>query len=151
MTGPKFVPKPGQVDYTNIRYAPVIQCVLKHNDNVLLLKRSQDLRIYPGYWSGVAGFLDDAKDVEVKVYEELKEELGLKRKNVISIKHGNLLSHEAKEYVKTFLILPFLIEVDTDNINLDWETSEYKWLAPEDAKKMNLMPGFDKVFRAFYP
>lgn len=38
MQEPKFVPKPGQTDYSNIRYAPVINCVLKHGDMILLVQ-----------------------------------------------------------------------------------------------------------------
>jgi NADH pyrophosphatase NudC (nudix superfamily) len=71
MAEPKFIPKPGQIDYTNIRYAPTINCIVKYQDEFLLLQRSSDLHFYPGYWNGLSGFLDDHKDIEYKVKEEL--------------------------------------------------------------------------------
>lgn len=46
---PIFRPKPGQVDYTHVRWAPVINCVLKHGDKILVVRRSADLKFYPGY------------------------------------------------------------------------------------------------------
>ncbi|HEY4161329.1 MAG TPA: hypothetical protein VGM08_04680, partial [Candidatus Saccharimonadales bacterium] len=64
MAEPKFVPKPGQVDYTNIRYAPVINTVITNSGKVLLVQRSPGMRLYPGYWSGMSGFLDDNRSIE---------------------------------------------------------------------------------------
>ena len=46
----KFKPRPGQIDYTNIHWAPVINCVLKYQDKILVVKRSQELNFYPNYW-----------------------------------------------------------------------------------------------------
>ena len=39
----KFQPKPGQVDFTNIRYAPVANCVLFNEGKILLVKRSDEV------------------------------------------------------------------------------------------------------------
>ena len=73
----KFTPKPGQVDYTNIRRAPVINCVLRYGDKILLVKRSAELRLYPNYWNGISGFLDDDRSVLEKVKDEIREETGI--------------------------------------------------------------------------
>ena len=101
MAEPKFVPRKNQVDYTNIRYCPVNNCVLRYKDKILLVQRSKDLRLYPGYWNGVSGFLDDDKSVKEKVYEELKDEVGITPSNVVSIKRGNVLVQESEKYKKT--------------------------------------------------
>lgn len=47
MKKPKFVPKPGQIDYTNVKRAPVINCIVQYKDKILLLKRSSELNFYP--------------------------------------------------------------------------------------------------------
>ncbi|MDD3156279.1 MAG: NUDIX domain-containing protein [Candidatus Pacebacteria bacterium] len=101
MSEPKFIPKPGQVDYTNIRYCPTINCIIKCNDEFLLLKRSPDLNLYPGLWNGVSGFLDDHQDIQDKVREELKEELNILEDKISSIKVFNPFYREEKEYDKT--------------------------------------------------
>ena len=41
---PVFVPRPGQVDYTHIRYAPVLNAVVVCLGKVLLLQRSSGMR-----------------------------------------------------------------------------------------------------------
>src|SRR3989344_4520417 len=82
MKKPKFKPKPGQIDYTNVRWAPVINCVLKHNNKFLVVERNKELNFYPGYWNGISGFLDDQRTLAEKVEGEIREELGIpKNKN----------------------------------------------------------------------
>ncbi len=143
-----FKPKPGQTDYTNLRRAPVINCVVKYKDKILLVKRSPDIHFYPNYWNGISGFLDEAKPIEGKVTEELREELGLNEEHIISIRQGKLFEQEAAEYIKTWIVHPILVEIDTDKIALDWEAQRFVWIAPEEAKKYRLLPGFDTVLKA---
>ena len=127
MSEPKFIPKPGQVDYTNIRYCPTINCIIKCNDEFLLLKRSPDLNLYPGLWNGVSGFLDDHQDIQDKVREELKEELNILEDKISSIKVFNPFYIEGKEYDKTWIVFPVLVEINSKDLKIDFEHSEYKW------------------------
>jgi len=145
MAIPKFIPKPGQIDYTNIKRAPVLNCVVRYSDKILLLKRSAELNFYPSYWNGVSGFLDDDKNVSEKAREELSEEAGILAENVISIKEGEVFLQEEPKYDKTWIVHPVLVEVDTDKIKTDWESQEYKWVSVEEARKMDLLPGFERV------
>lgn len=151
MPEPKFVPKPGQVDYTNIRYAPVLDVVVTRNGKILLAKRSDDRRLYPNYWANVAGFLDDQEDIETKAYEELSEELGIESSDVAAIKRGFVSLKEAPDINKTWLIVAVLATVKTDKFTLDWEASEARWFAPEDVHKLDLMPGTLEVIGQFFP
>ncbi len=150
MTEPKFVPKNGQVDYTNIRYCPVVNTVVTRDGKVLLVQRSNELRLYPGCWNGISGFLDDNLSIEKKVKEELLEELGIEEKDIAALKRGKVLLQEAPQYKKTWLIVPVLATVKTDAYTLDSEAQAAKWLEPNEALKLQLLPGFDEVFRQFF-
>lgn len=141
----KFKLKPGQIDYTNARWAPVMNCVVKYRDKILVVQRSKELNFYPGYWNGVSGFLDDQRSFEQKVKDELQEELGVSRKLVRKIRLCEIFHQEAPKYRKTWIVHPVLVEVDTDKIKLDWEAKNYKWIKIGDAKKLKLLPGFDQV------
>lgn len=143
----KFIPRDGQVDFTNIRWAPVINCVLQFEDKILVVKRSSHMRLYPNYWTGISGFLDDQKRLEEKVYEEIKEELGLSSKDIVSITLGTIFNQEAPKYKKTWIVHPVLVKVNTNVITLDWEASTYQWLKPQEVEKLKLLPGFDQVLR----
>jgi 8-oxo-dGTP pyrophosphatase MutT (NUDIX family) len=147
MSKSKFQPKTGQVDYHDIRYAPVINCVVKHQEKILLVERSSDMNYYPGYWNGISGFLDDKQDLEQKVRQELKEEIGLDEQDIKSIKYGEIFHQDEPKYNKTWIVHPVLVEVKTDKIKLDWEAQNYKWLSFFEAKEYKLLPGFDKVLQ----
>ena len=141
----RFKPKSGQVDFTNIRWCPVINCVLEYDGKFLIVQRSAGMRLYPGYWNGLSGFLDDNKSLEQKVLQELREEVGLSKKDIASIYMGQIFEQDEPKYKKTWIVHPILIKVKTDKIKLDWEAQNYKWECRGEIKRMKLLPGFDKV------
>ena len=147
---PTFKPKDGQVDYTHIRYAPVINCVVRHNDKILIVQRSTKMNLYPNFWNGISGFLDDKKSIEQKVKDELREEAGLKESDIIAIHRGPIFNQEEEKYHKTWIVHPILVDVKTDKIKLDWEAQSYRWIKAEEAKNFDLLPGFDQVLAAFF-
>lgn len=146
----KFKPKPGQVNFTKARWAPVVNCVLKYGNKILLVQRSNKLNFYPGYWNGISGFLDDQKSLEEKVIGEIKEELDLTVDKIKKIKLGEIFDQEESKYRKTWVVHPVLVEVKTDKIKLDWEARDFKWLSLREAKKLKLIPGFDKVLKKLF-
>jgi isopentenyldiphosphate isomerase len=147
MEKPVFKPKPGQVDYTHARWAPVINCVLKYKNKILVVKRSKDLNFYPDYWNGISGFLDDKRSLNQKVSDELREELGISKTKIIKIQLGEIFDQDEPKYKKTWIVHPVLVEISTDKIKLDWEAQSYKWLTFEEVSKLKLLLGFDRVLK----
>ena len=150
MSEPEFKPKPGQIDYTNIRRAPVINCVVKYRDKILIVQRSSRMKFYPGYWNGVSGFLDDARSVQEKARDEVREELGVEKKGIVAITEGEIFEQEAPEYNKTWIVHPVLVEVKTNTIKLDWEADDHRWVDAGEARRFNLLPGFDTVLEILF-
>lgn len=151
MAQPKFIPKPGQVDYTNIRYAPTVNIVVTFKGKIFCVQRSADMKLYPDYWDWVCGFLDDHKSIEEKVYEELEEELGIGPSDIESLTRGEPWIDEAPEYGKTWLIVPVLAKVKTDKFTLNWEAQQSGWFTPSELKKLNLVPGALRTAAQFLP
>lgn len=151
MAQPKFIPKPGQVDYTNIRYAPVVNSVVTYQGKIFCVKRSPDMRLYPNYWDWICGFLDDSKSIEDKAREELNEELGLRDEDIESLTRGNPWIDEAPDYKKTWFIVPVLAKVKTDTFTLDWEASEGVWFQPSELKKLKMPPDALRTAAEFFP
>ncbi len=147
----KFKPRQGQVDYTHARWAPVINCVLKYKNKLLVVQRSKKLNFYPSYWSGISGFLDDQKSLNEKVVDEIREEIGISKRKIKRIRLGEIFNQEEPKYKKTWVVHPVLVEVKTDKVKLDWESKNYKWLTPQEVKRLNLLPGFDKVLKSLSP
>ena len=147
----EYKPRKNQVDFTNVRWAPVVNCVVKYRSQILLVKRNSQMKLYPGYWNGISGFLDDHKNLREKVLQEVKEELGLQEKDISSIRLGQIFDQEEKKYKKTWIVHPVLVTLKSKkDVKLDWEAEEYKWATIEEAKKLDLLPGFDMVLEALF-
>lgn len=147
---PIFKLKDGQVDFTNIRYAPVINSVVRHNGTILIVQRNSKMRLYPNFWNGISGFLDDGRSIEEKVKDELREELGIEASDIISIHRGPVFNQEEEKYSKTWIVHSILVDVKTDKVKLDWEAQNYKWIKIGDVKTFDLLPGFDKVLASLF-
>ncbi len=135
------------MDYTNARWAPIVNCVVKYNGKFLIVQRSEELNFYPGFWNGVSGFLDDHRSLEEKVKDELGEELGFPEEKIKDIRLGEIFDQEGLEYKKTWIVHPVLAQVDTDAITLDWEAKKYAWVTLNEIKNYKLLPGFDLVLQ----
>lgn len=141
---PKF--SDGRIDYSNSDKAPVLICFIKYQDNILLLKRSDKVRTYQGLWNTVAGYLDELKPVVQKTHEEVSEEIGVGKKNILKTKLGNPFEFYDKDIKKTWIIFPILIELKfRPVIKLDWEHTDYKWIKPSQIKEYNIIPNLDKT------
>lgn len=146
-----FVPRPGQTDYTHIKYAPVINCLLVHDGKILLVQRNQTMRYYPGYWNGLSGFLDDERTVEEKVLYELYDEAGLTKDNIIKMTEGHIFEQPEPAYKKVWVVHPVRVDVNTEVIKSDWEAQDHQWIDPSDVQLYKVLPGFEKVVATFFP
>jgi 8-oxo-dGTP pyrophosphatase MutT (NUDIX family) len=152
MPVPEFVARPGQIDYTHAKRAPVLNCIVKHGEKILIVQRNPNMHFHPGVWNGISGFLDEPeKSVADKVREELFEEAGIDEENIISLKEGAVVELEDSEYGKTWVVHSILAEVKTNAVRLDWEAEKYLWITPEEVWDYPLIPGFDAVVKTFFP
>jgi len=144
MSGPED--PDNQVDYTNIRYAPVFNVVVQNTDgDILIVKRSQDVGFYPGYWNGIGGFLDDDQDFDAKVRAELSEELGIEPDQIRSVELGPIFHDDAPEYTKTWIIHPTRVRISGDIGGTDWEADDHVWIAPDQVAGYSIVPSFQTV------
>lgn len=141
----------GRIDYTDVKEAPVINCFIKHNDQILILRRSEKVSNYNGKWNSVAGFLDSPeRSLEDIVRQELKEELNIDVENIADIKFGENYTLPDKSIGKTWIIFPVLVEIkDRSKIKLDWEHKEFCWILPSELKNYDIVPGLEKVLHVF--
>ena len=135
----------GRIDYSNTDLAPSLTVFVKHEDNILLLKRSDKILAYKGKWSTVAGYLDELKPIREKILEEAAEEIGLTKNDIMTIHIGRPFRFTDREINKIWLCHPCLIELKKKpNIKIDWEHTEYRWIKKEELKEFDIVPGLDK-------
>lgn len=129
-----------------MRHFMTINCILKNDGKILILKRSEKSRTNPGKWSGVAGEVEGESTPEETVYQEIEEETGIMRKDVRLLRAGApmIIRREDAEVVVT----PFLCTVKEAKVRLNWENTEYNWIDPREFSVYDTVPRFDEVLRA---
>jgi len=135
-----------QVDFTDIRYAPVVNIVVQNTDgDILIVQRSSDVDFYSGYWNGIGGFLDDDRDFDEKIIAELNEERGITADQIRSIELGSIFHDEAPEYNKTWIIHPVRVRITGDVGGIDGEADSFEWVAPDQVRQYDVIPSFRTV------
>ncbi len=120
-------------------YATVIG-IVKFGENILLLKRNPNRRSSPDKWQTVSGFIGEAEPAEDAVLREVKEETSLDGK-IVNV--GKVF--EVKDDWGRWIIMPFLISVDSDKVEIDKkEHSEFKWIKPKKVDKFDCVAGIKK-------
>ena len=135
----------GSIDYTNATKAAVITIFIKYENKILILKRSDQVLTYKGKWNTVAGYLDQVKPIMDKVYEELREEVGISKEDINMFYLGDSYSFEDNYIEKIWIIYPILVILEKKpEIILDWEHTDYKWIEPSMISSYNIVPNMAK-------
>ena len=103
-------------------------------DKFLLLKRSDNAKIYPGIWQMITGTIESHEHTKDTVIRELAEETGLKPAKIFSIPRINTFYLAISD--KICMSPVFLTIVDSDIVKISDEHTEYKWASYELAKDM---------------
>ena len=129
-----------------MRRTKIVTSFLSYNDKFLILKRSNQVRSMNGLWSGVSGVIEKNEEPIKRARIEIFEELGISEKHVTLIKSNNELIVESPQYKNhQWLIFPFLFKTDKNEIKLNWENSEFKWIDVNQLKESNTVPNLEKI------
>ena len=135
--------------------AKVVTCFLLRRspggDEVLLLRRSQQVGTYRGRWAGVSGYLEEA-DPLAQAYREMEEEAGLGPDEVTLLRAGDPLVVVDTEAGRRWIVHPFLFEVRPDaQVRIDWEHTEARWVRPEEVSAFDTVPQLAEALTRVYP
>ena len=131
----------------------VIDChIVCYNDNkldweFLLLKRSMDT-IYPGTWQGVTGKIELSETPYKTALRELMEETGLIANRLFTVDKVNAFYDYKRDTMN--LIPVFGVIVNTTDVKLSKEHTEFKWCSVDEAKKLITWDQQKKGVQIFY-
>ena len=115
---------------------------------LLLLKRAPTKKVYPNLWAVVGAYpFFEKVDMKEIALREIKDELGLQGK-VLNV--GEEVSKITNLENKTIelRVTPVIASVDSENITLNDEHTEYKWVDIPELKDFNLAPEIDTAIAA---
>lgn len=130
----------------------VVTVFLRHETDVLLLKRSDEVGSYPGLWAAVAGHVEtaegDHRDSMEAALAEIEEETGIQVGQVTPVRTGEPFPVDDAEYGR-WVVHPFLFDSSTRAVETNRETAEWEWVAPTDilrrATVPELWPSYERV------
>ncbi len=125
----------------------VVTCFLRNDSAVLLLLRSDDVGSYQGKWGGVAGHAEG--DPAEAARREIREETGLTEEDVTLVRRGDAHTVEDTDRGTRWVVTPFLFDAATRDIEPNWETADYQWVAPSAIHYRQTVPAlwesYDRV------
>ena len=106
----------------------------------LLLKRSNDDKIYPGIWQWITGSMRDTESAAKAAVRELLEETGLKPRRLWVVPHVNSFYVEADDAVHLSPL--FAVEVSSkDEPRISAEHERHEWCRFDQAREKLVWPG----------
>ena len=125
----------------------VVTCFLKHNSQILILRRSHNVGTFRGKWAGVSGFIESTPDEQA--FTEIAEETRLSRDDVELVKKGRPLEVEGEG--NSWVVHPYLFSImEKDKIETDWEHNELKWIEPREIDNYDTVPMLKEALAEVY-
>ena len=128
----------------------IVTCFLECEDQILLLRRSEQVGSYQGRWAGVSGYVEAPPDEQAVT--EIIEETGLGQRDIILLKKGEPLLIDDERIGVEWIVYPYLFHIkDRNKVHLDWEHEEYKWIDPAELGQYLTVPKLKETFDRVYP
>lgn len=128
----------------------VVTAFLAHDGKILLLKRSNKVRTYPGYWAGVSGSIKQVDESpDELVLKVIEEETGLRPRDVQFVRKGRPL--RIVDGNQCWIVYPFLYDVlNPDKIHPNWENTEKQWIEPGEITVYQTVPNLVQTLDRIY-
>lgn len=132
----------------SLRNRQVVTAFLRHQGKILLLKRSERVRTYPGSWAAVSGSLEESTPL-AQALREIREETSLGEADLCLVATAPCLEVVDAEMATRWLIHPYLFEViRSPGLRLDWEHEESRWVEAAELAHFRTVPALAQVLAA---
>ncbi len=120
---------------------------VKNKIRFLLLKRANK-KIYEHLWQGVAGKIETGESAWQAALRELNEETGLQPKHMFIADHVSKFYEQIGDRIN--LVPVFGIEVESEEVRLSDEHTEFRWMDVDEAEETLVWSGQKKGVRTVY-
>ena len=129
-----------------MRKTRIVTSFLKHNNKILILKRSQKVKSMKELWAGISGIIENNELPINRAKIEIFEEVGISEEHITLIKSTKEFTIESPQYKnQEWIIFPFFFKTDTNDIKLNWENSDFRWIDAGQLKEFNTVPSLERI------
>jgi len=129
------------VELANVHEKHVVTSIIRNRGKILLLKRSTKVGSYRGQWAGVSGYVEHGEHDEAAARRELGEEIG----NAAIRLTKRLDPQRFRDSEIVWCVHPFLFDVRSRDVSIDWEHDAFEWVSPEDVGSYPTVPGLQTI------
>jgi len=129
------------IELPHVQEKHVVTSILRNRGKILLLKRSDKVGSYRGQWAGVSGYIEPGEEDEASAKRELEEEIG----NGSLRPTKRLEPQRFRDSDVVWCVHPFLFDVPSRDVRIDWEHDSYEWVSPEDVGRYPTVPGLQSI------
>jgi 8-oxo-dGTP diphosphatase len=123
-------------------YGLCVKAVLRDGEGrVLLLKRPDGARNYPGVWDLPGGKVDTGETPDQALVREVREETGLEVQVL-----GLLRALEWEMPENRVICLLMIVDLEGGRLRLSPEHDSHTWAAPEQIRTEDMLGGFPVAF-----
>lgn len=129
------------------KYPKVATGVAAYNDKgeILLVKGTK----WTGGWIIPGGHVEWGEKIEDTVIREMKEETNLDVSNIEFLGMQEKIFPGDFYEKRHFIFLDFCCKANSDEIKLNEEATDYMWVKPEDALKLDLVEGTRQLIEIY--
>ena len=129
-----------------MRSTKIVTSFIRHNNKLLILKRSNKVKTMKELWSGISGIIEKNEVPLKRAKIEIFEEAGIIEDEIKLIKAAEEMRINSPQYKNhEWEIFPFLFEATNPTINLNWENSDFRWIHAEELENYETVPSLQKV------
>ena len=129
----------------------VVTCFLESENEILILRRSEQVGSYRGRWAGVSGYIEAKMTANEQALTEIEEETSLFGKDLKLIKKGKPLPIKDEKLGVKWVVHPYLFHIeDRGKIKMDWEHKETRWIKPKDLDNYQTVPKLKETLARVY-
>lgn len=126
----------GNVVLPDVEAKPVVSAFLRNRGRFLVLRRSDRVGSFRGLWSAVSGYVEGREEPRGRALAEIREETGARGARYRA-RAEPLITRDG---ATAFVVHPFLFDVPSRRVRLDWENVESRWIEPAELAALPTVP-----------
>lgn len=115
---------------------------------ILLLKRADNLKVYPGIWQVITGTMEEEEKAIDTARREIFEETAIKAENLITIPYVTSFFNAKKNSINFSPVFGMI--TDREDVILSEEHSDFGWFTLQECKEMLVLPSHNEANQIFY-
>ncbi|NLN71942.1 MAG: DUF126 domain-containing protein [Thermoplasmatales archaeon] len=118
----------GTAEIENVTVTDSVSSVILIDGRILMLRRPDGARSYPGRWSLCAGKVEEGEDPETAAVREIMEETGIEAGKPL----GRIDPILVREKSTVWRVSPFIFRADGEVPSLNSENTAYRLCSPDE-------------------